>query len=150
MPSINKAIIVGHLGADPDIKQTKEGKSFGTLSVATSDTWTSRDGEKVENTEWHRVKVWDKQAEFAGKYLRKGSLVYVEGKIETRKYDDKEGVTRYTTEIKAHSLQGLDRREKGSTDGGESTAPSDGASYQRPAGLPSKEELENMDDDLPF
>lgn len=147
MASINKAIIVGHLGADPEIKQTKDGKSFGTLSVATSDTWTSRDGEKVENTEWHRVKVWDKQAEFASKYLRKGSLVYVEGKIETRKYDDKDGVTRYTTEIKAMTVQGLDR--KGSSQAEESAEP-EPTKYQRPAGLPSKQEFENMDDDLPF
>lgn len=137
--SINKAIIVGHLGADPEIRTTQSGTAVGNLSVATTDVWTGKDGQKVENTEWHKVTVWGNQAEFAGKYLRKGSLVYVEGKIETRKWEDKEGVTRYTTEIKAMTLQGLDRKDARPID-------SKGVG----ADAPTKANFEDMDDDLPF
>lgn len=147
MASINKAIIVGYLGADPEIRTTNSGTSVGTISVATTDVYTAKDGNKVENTEWHKVTVWGNQADFASKYLRKGSLVYVEGKIETRKWEDKDGATRYTTEIKAMTVQGLDR--KGSAEAGD--APD--APRQKPARKPTAAvpaNLDEMDDDLPF
>lgn len=140
MASVNKVIIVGNLGADPEIRTTNNGTSVGQLSVATTETWTAKDGNKVDNTEWHRVVVWGAQADFAGKYLRKGSLVYVEGKLETRKWEDKEGGTRYTTEIKAMSVQGLDRKERS-----ESTE-----QPPRKKVTANVADIEGMDDDLPF
>jgi single-strand DNA-binding protein len=146
MASINKAIVVGYLGADPDIRATNNGTSVGTLSVATTDVWTAKDGNKVENTEWHRVTVWAQLAEFASNYLRKGSLVYVEGKLETRKYTDKDGVEKYTTEIKAMTLQGLDRKGNDQDKVGSATPPR-GSEPKVPV---ISDNFNDMDDNLPF
>jgi single-strand DNA-binding protein len=148
MPSINKAIIIGHLGSDPEVRSTKEGTSIANFNVATTEKWTAKDGNVVDNTEWHRVVVFGKPAEFAEKYLRKGSLVYIEGSIQTRKWEDKEGVTRYTTEIKAQSVQGLDRKEGG---GGRPPHSADSLSSKAVgADAPDKPNFDDMDDDLPF
>lgn len=141
MPSINKAIIVGHLGNDPEIRSTKEGMAIANFNVATTEKWTARDGSAVDNTEWHRVVVFGKPAEFAEKYLRKGSLVYIEGSIQTRKWEDKEGATRYTTEIKAQTVQGLDR--KGSSSDEDAPPPS----KPKPASVAV---AADVDDNLPF
>jgi len=143
MASVNKAIVVGYLGADPDIRATSNGTSVGTLSVATTDVWTAKDGNKVENTEWHRVTVWAQLAEFASNYLRKGSLVYVEGKLETRKYTDKDGVEKYTTEIKAMTLQGLDRKEGAGNGESRSQAPAKASKV-------AVDIMADVDDNLPF
>lgn len=106
---VNKCILVGNLGQDPDTKSTPSGVSVCTLSVATSRTWKDKQGQKQDETEWHRVIVWDKAAEFCGNYLKKGSKVYVEGRLATRKWE-KDGVTMYTTEIIAQTVQNLTPR----------------------------------------
>ena len=109
--SLNKAILIGRLGRDPEMRYTPSGQPVANFSIATDETYTGKDGQKVEKTEWHRIVVWGKQAEFCGNYLAKGRLVYIEGKIETRKWTDKDGAEKYTTEIKADRVVGLDSRQ---------------------------------------
>lgn len=109
--SINKAIVVGRLGQDPELRSTDRGMSVCNFSVATSESWTDN-GEKKEKTEWHRVVVWGRQAEVCGKYLKKGSLAAIEGKIQTRKYEDRDGLERYSTEIVARDIQFLGGRSQ--------------------------------------
>ncbi len=129
---INKAIIVGNLGADPEVRSTQSGTTVTTINVATSESWRDKNtGENREQTEWHRIVLWGKLGEIAGEYLRKGSQVYIEGKIQTRKWQDKDGQDRYTTEIKANEMQMLGGRggsvplndNGGSGMGGQSNAP---------------------------
>ena len=108
MASVNKVIIVGRIGRDPEVRYTQSGQPVASLSVATDESYKDKHGNKVEATEWHNVTAWGKQAEFCGNYLAKGRLVYVEGKLETRKWTDKDGVEKYTTEIKAERVLGLD------------------------------------------
>jgi len=127
MSGINKVILVGNIGAKPEVKYSSNGSAIANLSVATSETWNDKNsGEKQERTEWHRVSLYGKLAEIAGQYLDKGSKVYVEGKLQTRKWQDQSGQDRYTTEIVVSgyggTLQMLDRRE-GMASGGQS-APS--------------------------
>ncbi|OPH36257.1 single-stranded DNA-binding protein [Moraxella equi] len=108
MSSVNKVIIVGRLGADPEVRQFQNGGQVTNLSIATSDRWTDKQtGEQKEQTEWHRVSLYNRLAEIAGQYLSKGSLVYIEGSLHTRKYTDQQGIERYSTEIKAQSMQML-------------------------------------------
>lgn len=107
MASVNKVILVGNLGADPEIRHLPSGDVVANLRIATTDTWKDKDGSKQENTEWHRVSFFGRQAEVCGEYLRKGSQVYVEGAIRTRKWQDKDGQDRYSTEIKGDRLQML-------------------------------------------
>lgn len=99
MASLNKATIIGRLGQDPDVRQTANGMSVANLSVATSEKYKDKSGQQQETTEWHRVTFWGKLADIAQQYLVKGSLVYIEGKLQTRKWEDKNGADRYTTEI---------------------------------------------------
>lgn len=106
MSGVNKAIIVGRLGQDPELKSLQNNQSVATMSIATSEQWTGKDGQKQERTEWHRVVVWGKQAENAAKYLKKGKQVYVEGRLQTRSWEDN-GVKKYTTEIVATAVQFL-------------------------------------------
>tara|TARA_B100001013_G_C24611837_1_gene443521 strand:- start:1316 stop:1756 length:441 start_codon:yes stop_codon:yes gene_type:complete len=107
---INKVILVGNLGQDPDIKYTAGGAAVTTLSIATSDSWKDKEtGEEQQRTEWHRVVLWRRLAEIAGEYLKKGSKVYIEGQLQTRKWEQ-EGQTRYTTEIVARDIQFLDSK----------------------------------------
>jgi single-strand DNA-binding protein len=110
MASLNKVQLIGNLGQDPELRYTPNGSAVATFSVATTDRWTDKGGQKQEKTEWHRVEVWNKPAEFLGEYARKGAQIYVEGSLATDKYTDKEGVERYTTKVKAQSVQLLDRR----------------------------------------
>lgn len=110
MASVNKAIILGNLGADPELKYTANGAAVCELRIATAEQWKDKNGQKQERTEWHRVIVWGKQAETVAKFLRKGSKAYVEGRIETRSWEDKEGNKRYTTEIKADHVTFLDSK----------------------------------------
>ena len=111
MASVNKVIIVGNLGRDPEVRYTADNKAVTTIAVATSDRYTDKNtGEKKEITEWHRIVFFNRLAEIAGEYLKKGSSVYVEGKLKTRKWTDNDGVERYTTEITADSLQMLGGR----------------------------------------
>lgn len=102
---VNKAIIVGNLGADPELKEAKNGKQIATISVATSETWVDNQGEKQEKTEWHRVVFFNKTAEIVGKYLMKGSQVYIEGRIQYRKWQAEDGSDRYSTEIMGDKMQ---------------------------------------------
>ena len=151
MAGINKVILVGNLGAKPEVKYASNGNAISNLSVATSESWTDKStGQKQERTEWHRVSLFGKLAEIAGQYLDKGSKVYVEGKLQTRKYTDKEGVERWTTDIVVSgfngTLQMLDRRDDSS-----SSAPSEDTNEKvqtEPSITPvSKDEFE---DDIPF
>jgi len=141
---INKVILVGNLGQDPEVKFTAGGAAVTTLSIATSDSWKDKDsGMDKERTEWHRVVLWRRLAEIAGEYLKKGSKVYIEGQLQTRKWEQ-EGQTRYTTEIIARDMQFLD--SKGSA------SPSD----QEDPGLTSNQSTQDVsdslieDDDIPF
>ena len=151
MAGINKVILVGNLGAKPEVKYASNGNAISNLSVATSESWTDKStGQKQEKTEWHRVSLFGKLAEIAGQYLDKGSKVYVEGKLQTRKWQDQNGQDRYTTEVVVSgfngTLQMLDRRDNSS-----STAPSADVTENgktEPSISPvSKDEFE---DDIPF
>lgn len=107
MSSVNKAIILGNVGKDPEIRYMADGKAAASLSVATSSSWKNKDGEKQESTEWHRISAFGKLAEIIGEYVKKGSHIYIEGRITTRKWKDKEGQDKYTTEIIADQMQML-------------------------------------------
>jgi len=112
--SVNKVILIGRLGADPELAYTNSGQAVGRLSVATTDSWMDKaSGQWQERTEWHRVIAWGKLAEKAKEYLTKGRLVYVEGRLQTRSYEDKNGVKKYTTEIVARTIQFLDSNRDG-------------------------------------
>jgi single-strand DNA-binding protein len=114
---LNKVMLIGHLGRDPELRYTQNGTPVASLNVATDESYTDRDGNKVDRTEWHRVVVFQRAAENCNQYLSKGSLVFVEGRLQTRKWQDQQGQERYTTEIKADRVQFLDR--KGERQGGE-------------------------------
>ncbi|MEJ7139083.1 single-stranded DNA-binding protein [Amphibiibacter pelophylacis] len=140
MASINKVILIGNLGRDPETRSTPSGAMVCNITLATSRQWKSRDsGERQEETEWHRVVMYDKLAEIAGQYLKKGRPVYIEGRLKTRKWQDKEGRDTYTTEIIADQMQMLGGREDGGSGsmggGGQRSAPSD-ADYGSPAPAP--------------
>ncbi len=124
---LNRAMIIGRLGQDPELKYTQSGVPLCNLNIATSESYQDRDGNKVDRTEWHRVSVFQRAAENCATYLRKGSLVYVEGSINTRKWQDQQGQDRYTTEIRAQRVQFLDRR--GGEDGASANYGTQG-SYQ--------------------
>ena len=158
MASVNKVIIVGNLGRDPETRYLPSGEAVTNISVATTDTWKDKaTGEKKEATEWHRVAFFGRLAEIAGEYLKKGSQVYVEGQLRTRKWQDKEGKDRYTTEIRADTMQMLgsrsgagDARGGGDPRGeprGEQGAPKGEAkaAAKKPAG-----KFDDMEDDIPF
>lgn len=105
MSGVNKVIVLGRLGADPEVKSLSSGNSVANFNIATSETWNDRDGQKQERTEWHRIVVWGKMAEICGKYLAKGRQVFVEGRLQTRQWEDQQGNKRYTTEIVANNVQ---------------------------------------------
>ena len=160
MASVNKVIIIGNLGRDPEVRYTPNGSAVCNIGVATTRTWKNKDsGDKVEETEWHRVVFYDRLAEIAGEYLKKGRSVYVEGRLKTRKWQDKDGAEEYTTEIIAEEMKMLGGREGmggGADDGGE---PSGYGNRQQPASRPaaaakaapkSSTGFDNMDDDIPF
>lgn len=144
MASVNKVILIGNLGADPEMRYLPSGEAVANLRLATTDTWKDKSGEKHEQTEWHRVSFFGRQAEVCGEYLKKGSPIYVEGSIRTRKWQDKEGQDRYTTEIRGDRMQMLGGRSGGSADFG--TPPSAGADKDKPASGP----FDAMEDDIPF
>jgi single-strand DNA-binding protein len=111
--SLNKVILIGRLGRDPEMRYTPSGQPVANFSIATDESYKDKQGQKVEKSEWHRIVVWGKQAEFCGNYLSKGRLVYIEGKLETRKWTDKDGAEKYTTEIKADRVMGMDSKPEG-------------------------------------
>ena len=114
MSSLNKVMIIGRLGRDPEMRYTQAGKPVCSLNVATDEGYTNDRGEKVDKTEWHKVVFWDRQAETCSQYLAKGSLVFIEGRLSTRKYQDQQGQDRYVTEIQGQRVQFLDRKADGS------------------------------------
>lgn len=111
MASVNKVILIGNLGSDPELRYTPQGSAVANFSVATNEVWTNKEGKKEERTEWHKIVVWGKQAETCNTYLKKGKQVYIEGSIRQRSWEDKEGNKRYTTEIIAQSIKFLGRAE---------------------------------------
>ena len=113
MASLNKVIIIGRIGKDPEVRYTQSGQAVATLSVATDESYKDQSGQRVEKTEWHKVVAWGKQADLVANYLGKGRLVYVEGKLETRKWQDQGGQDRYSTEVKAVTVQALDKKPDG-------------------------------------
>jgi len=160
MASVNKVIIVGNLGRDPETRYMPSGEAVTSISVATTDKWKDRQtGEQREATEWHRISFFSKLAEIAGQYLKKGSQVYVEGRLKTRKYTDKDGVEKYATEIVADTMQMLGSRQGmgggAPMDDGYSSAPAPrqnanaGGGAARGASRPAPN-FSDMDDDIPF
>ena len=149
MAGVNKVIIVGRLGQDPEMKSIAGGQNVTKLNVATSESWMSKNGEKQERTEWHRVAFFGKLAEIAGEYLKKGSQVYLEGRLQTRKWQDKDGQDKYTTEIVADRMQMLGSRSGGNA-GGETPAGSSGGGdpSQKSSGAGGK--FDDFPDDIPF
>lgn len=117
MAGINKVILLGTLGADPDLRQTGNGVSVCAVSIATSETWTDKQGERQEKTEWHKLVAWGKTGELIAQYFGKGSRIMVEGSLQTRSYDDKEGNKRYVTEIKVDSFHFVDKKTGGGNSG---------------------------------
>ena len=171
MASVNKVTLIGNLGRDPEVRYTPNGAAVCNVSVATTRNWKDKNsGDKVEETEWHRVVFYDRLAEIAGEYLKKGRSVYVEGRLKTRKWQDKDGKDNYTTEIVAEQMQLLGGRESGGGGGGygapaggddfgdaPAPAPRAAAPRQAPAPRPapapapkSATGFDDMDDDIPF
>jgi single-strand DNA-binding protein len=143
MAGLNKAILIGNLGRDPEVRYTPGGLAIANFTIATSENWTNRDGQKETRTEWHRIVAFGKLAEICGEYLAKGKQVYIEGRIQTREWNDKEGNKRYTTEIVANQMLMLGSREgaaAGDSQAGAGYSPADpDAGYAGPG-----------DDDIPF
>ncbi|MCE5393412.1 MAG: single-stranded DNA-binding protein [Acidithiobacillus sp.] len=150
MAGVNKVILLGHLGRDPEMRYQPNGGAIATLNLATSETFKDRDGNRQERTEWHRVVFFGRTAEIAGEYLRKGSQAYVEGRLQTRKWTDKDGQERYTTEIVGDRLQLLGGRGGG---GGTASFADEGPrSASEPGSRNTQPEppMEDFDDDIPF
>jgi single-strand DNA-binding protein len=160
MASVNKVILIGNLGRDPETRYSAEGSAITNVSVATTDRWKDKtSGEMKEQTEWHRVVFFNRLAEVAGEYLKKGRPVYVEGRLRTRKWTDKDGVEKYTTEIVADVMQLLGARdgagggaEVGADRSGDSAAPVRSSSPRpaKAASAPAGGNIADMDDDIPF
>ena len=173
MASVNKVILIGNLGRDPEVRYTPSGSAVCNVTLATTRNWKSKEsGEKVEETEWHRIVFYDRLAEIAGEYLKKGRSIYVEGRLKTRKWTDKDGAEKYTTEIIAQEMNMLGSREGmgggaggGDEEGGggggqysERAAPQRSAPAARPQASsaprapskPASTGFDNMDDDIPF
>lgn len=145
--SVNKAILVGNLGKDPELRYTPSGTAVCTFSIATTDRFKNKQGDQQERTEWHNIVVWAGLAEICGKYLTKGKQVYIEGRIQNRSYDDRDGNKRYITEIVANEMQMLSRSgDQGSSSGsgGRPTSPAEDYSSS------PQEPPFNPDDDIPF
>lgn len=161
MASVNKVILIGNLGRDPETRYMPDGGAVTNVSIATTESWKDKNGEKQEKTEWHRVAFFGKLAEIAGEYLKKGSQVYVEGRLQTRKWQDKDGQDKYTTEIIADRMQmlgsrqgmgGGDREAGGEREGGSRPASKPaGAGAGAGAGAkPAGSKFDDFEDDIPF
>jgi len=152
MASVNKVILIGNLGKDPETRYLPSGEALTSFSIATSETWKDKtSGEKKEATEWHRISAFGKLAEICGEYLRKGSQVYIEGSLRTRKWQDKEGQDRYTTEVRADQMRMLGSR--GGSEGGGGGMREPAAASTGSSKAPAKKSggsFDDMDDDIPF
>lgn len=145
---VNKVILIGNIGQDPEIRNTPSGVTVASLSLATSESWKGQDGEKQERTEWHRLVAYRKLAEIIGEYVKKGAKLYIEGKLQTRKWQDKDGQDRYTTEIIVDEMQMLDSRGAGQ-DGGQQR-PAGGGQQRYPTPAAPSSGSPDFDDDIPF
>ena len=176
MASVNKVILIGNLGRDPETRYTTGGDAIANLNIATSEQWKDKNGEKQEKTEWHRVVLFGRQAEIAGEYLKKGRSVYIEGRLQTRKYTDKDGVEKYSTEIVGDRMQLLGSREGGGGDaefsgggagsrssgggggggaggsggGAGGSGSGSGGGSTKPGGAAKRSNPDDLDDDIPF
>lgn len=144
MRGVNKVILIGNLGRDPEIRYTTGGQAVANFTVATTESYKTKSGEKQEATEWHRVVAWGKLAEICGEYLNKGKMVYIEGTLRTRSWEDKEGKTRWTTEIMAREMQML------SSAGGRQEREGGGRDDRMPDDFDIDEDSFGSDDDIPF
>jgi len=144
--SVNKVILVGHLGKDPETRYMPNGEAVANFSIATSETWKDKQGEKQEKTEWHNIVAYKKLAEIVEKYVKKGSLIYVEGRITTEKWQDKEGKDRYTTKIVANEMKMLGGKPSGDQDK-PAASEKPAAAQQEPRKVTN---FDNFDDDIPF
>jgi single-strand DNA-binding protein len=138
MASINKVILIGNLGGDPEIRYTPSGRPVANFNIATTENWTNKDGGKEERTEWHRIVAWGRLGEICGEYLHKGKQVYIEGKLQTRSWEDRDGNKRYTTEILAQTMQMLGPAGK------------EGKATGREERFPVEEPITVPEDDIPF
>ncbi len=143
MASINKVILIGNLGADPEVRYTPSGAAVTSFNIATNESWTNKEGKKEERTEWHKIVAWNKLAELCGEYLSKGRPVYVEGRLQTREWNDKEGIKRYTTEIVAQTIQFLGSPGERSSKPSAARATGTGPVIEEAAPV-------EVDDDIPF
>lgn len=136
---VNKVILLGNLGQDPDVRSTSQGRVIANLSIATSEIWKDQQGQRQEKTEWHRVVMFARTAEIARDYLKKGSRIYVEGRLATRKWKDRDGQDRYTTEVVCEEFQMLDRADRGAS-----------GAEQYPKDPAPQSHDQDFDDDIPF
>lgn len=146
--SLNKVMLIGNLGNDPDLRFTQGGSAVANFNLATNEKWTDKSGQAQEKTEWHRIVVWGKQAENCGKFLKKGRSIYIEGRLQTREWEDKDGKKRYTTEIKADNVQflGGGGERSGSDYGGNQSGGSGGGNDNAESSF----DQSFNDDDIPF
>jgi single-strand DNA-binding protein len=148
---INKVILVGHVGKDPEVRYLDNNTPVASFTLATNETYKNKNGEKVTNTEWHNIVLWRGLAQVAEKYVKKGNMLFIEGKIRSRSWDDKDGIKRYTTEIIADNMQMLDKKESGP-----SNATAQSQEYQQPLEARQDDKFESSSadneevDDLPF
>ncbi len=143
MAGLNKALLIGHLGKDPEIRYTPSGMAVANFSLATTENWT-KDGQRESRTEWHRIVAFGRLAEICGEYLSKGKQIYVEGKIQTREWEDKDGNKRYTTEIVANQMQMLGTRDAAAD------SPKSQSAYSKKSDIPEPPYPDTQDDDIPF
>lgn len=149
--SVNKVILVGRLGKDVETRYMTNGEAVSNVSLATSENWKDKSGEKQERTEWHNLVFYRRLAEIAGEYLKKGAQIYVEGKIQTRKWQDKEGKDRYTTEIIVNEMRMLGGKPDNAAPESRSAPPAHRAPAFKPAAASAgKKNFDNFDDDIPF
>ena len=146
MASVNKVILIGNLGRDPEVRYTPSGTAVANFSLATTENWTNKDGEKQSRTEWHRIVAWGRLGETCGEYLSKGSQVYIEGSIQTNEWEDQEGNKRKTTEIRAWKMQMLGSRAQGKPLSDESFGPEP----KTTSGEPETASIHPTEDDIPF
>lgn len=146
MAGVNKVILIGNLGKDPEVRHLDNGRAVANFSLATSEVYNNKNGERVTNTEWHNIVMWTPLAELAEKYLKKGSQIYLEGKLQTRSYDDKDGNRKYITEVVASTMNFLGSRSDSNENSG-----SNPGGKQEPVNMGEDSALSGMDtDDLPF